>query len=172
MGLPMRRIAVAVLAGAAVLVLVVVLVGYALPVGHVATVERDFAAAPDVVYAAIADVAAYPSWRSDVERIEMLGESPQRWREHGSNGVITFVVDTEAAPNRRVTRIDDPSLPFGGTWTFELIPRPDGGCRLAITERGEVFNPLFRFFSRFVFGHTATLETFATNLDRHLRPPS
>lgn len=31
------------------------------------------------------------------------------------------VVVESLAPKRHVTRISDPSLPFGGTWTCELI---------------------------------------------------
>jgi hypothetical protein len=48
---------------------------------------------------------------------------------------------------------------LGGTWTYELHPE-FAGCRLTITEHGEVYNPIFRFFARFVFGHYATLESF------------
>ena len=56
-----------------------------------------------------------------------------------------------------MTRIVTPDSPFGGTWTF--VVTPDGtGSHIAITEHGEVHNVLFRFLSRFVFGHTATLE--------------
>jgi hypothetical protein len=58
-----------------------------------------------------------------------------------------------------VTRIADPEQPFGGTWTFELAPA-DGGTRLTITERGEVYNPIFRALGRFVFGHTATIDQY------------
>jgi len=47
---------------------------------------------------------------------------------------------------------------------------PSGsGTRVRITEHGEVYNPVFRVLSRFVFGHTATLEEFLGNLERKLR---
>ena len=49
------------------------------------------------------------------------------------------------------------------------IVTPEGsGTRLTITERGEVYNPVFRFMSRFVFGHTASLDRFAESLRAHL----
>jgi hypothetical protein len=38
---------------------------------------------------------------------------------------------------------------------------------LRITEEGEVYNPLFRFMSRYVFGHYRTLEQYARDLGRH-----
>ena len=62
-------------------------------------------------------------------------------------------------------RIADPELPFGGTWTYEL--KPEGtGTRLVITERGEVYNPIFRFMSRFVFSRTATMEKMVADLEK------
>jgi hypothetical protein len=69
-----------------------------------------------------------------------------------------------------VTRIADPDQPFGGTWTFELT-RAGAGTRVTITERGEVYNPIFRFLSRFVFGHTATLESCLLALERKWARP-
>jgi hypothetical protein len=47
---------------------------------------------------------------------------------------------------------------------------PSGsGTLVRITEHGEVYNPLFRVLSRFVFGHTSTMEQFLRNLERKLR---
>ncbi len=38
---------------------------------------------------------------------------------------------------------------------------------LTVTENGEVDNPLFRFLSRYVFGHTGTMDKlFATLMGR------
>ena len=67
-------------------------------------------------------------------------------------------------PSLLVTRIADPKLPFGGTWTYRLAPAA-GGTQVTITEDGEVYNPFFRFMSRFVFGYQATLNEFAKNLE-------
>ena len=38
-----------------------------------------------------------------------------------------------------------------------IEPAP-GGSRLTITERGEIYNVVFRTLSRFVFGYTATMD--------------
>ena len=150
------------------IVAIVTVVGYALPRDHTASRAATFAQPPDKVFAALQDVEHYPTWQSDFERVDVLARTPApRWREHGGNGTITFEVQESHAPTRLVTRIADPSLPFGGRWTYTLTA--DGaGTTLTITENGEVYNPIFRFMSRFVFGHTATIDTFLADLGRHL----
>ena len=63
-------------------------------------------------------------------------------------------------PRRFVTRIVGETA-FGGTWTMEIVPISTGS-RLTITERGEIYNPIFRTLARFVFGHTSTMESCLT----------
>lgn len=140
---------------------VVAIIGWLLPVSHVASRTVTAGRPPAEVYALVADVAAYSQWWSEVSKVEMLPAEPGivRFREHMTSGPIVMEV-AEAVPAQRfVTRIADPDQPFGGTWTFEIAAEP-GGSRLTITERGEVYNPIFRFVSRFIFGHTSTMDSF------------
>jgi uncharacterized protein YndB with AHSA1/START domain len=162
------RILILIAGALVVLVLLLIAVGYALPVGHVARRETRLAAPPDRVFTALREVEKFPAWRSDVTSVEVLATAPAlRWRERGDND-ITFEMEAVEGPRRLVTRIVDRSLPFGGSWTYELTG-DGGGTRLAITEHGEVYNPLFRVMSRFVFGHTATIDRYLADLERHLR---
>jgi hypothetical protein len=69
-------------------------------------------------------------------------------------------------PHRLVTRVKETERNFGGTWTIAIVPVPDpstGSGRAAstvtITEDGWVANPIFRFMSRLVIGHHATMDT-------------
>jgi hypothetical protein len=163
----MLRILILILGVLIALILLLVAIGYALPIGHVATRETRLAAPPERVFSVLRDVEKFPRWRSDVKSVEVLATTPAlRWRERGDND-ITFEMETVDAPRKIVTRIADRTLPFGGSWTYELSPQ-DGGTRLAITENGEVYNPLFRFMSRFVFGHTATLDRYLADLGQVL----
>jgi uncharacterized protein YndB with AHSA1/START domain len=165
----MLRIAILVVGGLGALLLAVVAFGYALPVAHVATRNASLPAAPDRVFAAITDVEAFPKWRSDVEGVEITAHTPHlQWRERGSDGTIAFEVQESNPPRHLVTRIADRTLPFGGTWTFTLEPS-GSGTNLTITENGEVYNPLFRVMSRFVFGHTATIDRYLEGLQLYLR---
>ena len=143
-------------------------IGYALPQNHAATREARLSAPPATVFGIISDVPRHPDWRADVSRVDMLRTDPLTWREHSNGDVITFAVEESRPPALLRVRITDPDLPFGGSWTYELAA--DGtGTRLRITENGEVYNPLFRFMSRFVFGHTATIDRFITELRARVR---
>jgi hypothetical protein len=100
-----------------------------------------------------------------VKKLERLPDRDGKasWVETMSGGRIPMYFERMERPSLLVARIADPSLPFGGTWTYRIAPAA-GGSDLAITEDGEVYNPIFRFMSKFVFGHTATLDTFLRNL--------
>jgi uncharacterized protein YndB with AHSA1/START domain len=163
------RVLAFVSAGLVAVILAVVAVGYLLPVKHSASRERTYAASPSTVFAAISTPADLPRWRRGVKSVELLpdeGERP-RFREVGSDGAITYVVEELVPERRMVTRISDKSLPFGGSWTYELMPAANG-TTLRITEKGEVYNPIFRFMSRFVLGHHRTIDNYMADLDRHL----
>ena len=151
------------------LVICIVGIGYALPVAHTAQRSVLLAVPPPTVWATITDVAAYPTWRTDVDTVEVLApvDGRQSWREKGTNGEITYAMTVVDPPSRLVTRIMDRDLPFGGEWEYVIVPEGPGS-RITITERGEVYNPLFRFVSRFVMGHTAGIEGYLGALSARL----
>lgn len=147
------------------------IIGWMLPVGHTASRSALIDAPPTRVFEAVSQVDQYASWRTGVTAVEVLPDDGRgrRFREDGSNGPIVFRIESSVAPSRFLTRIDDPDQPFGGTWTYELAAEGDG-TRLTITEDGEVYNPIFRFLSRFVFSQTATMEQYLTDVQKHLAP--
>ena len=148
------------------LVAIVVLVGWSLPVKHRASRQATYPiTSPESLYAAITSVEAFPTWRSKVTSVERVASptGARSYRETGGDGAILYVVEEEIPSRRLVSRIADPSLPFGGAWTFDLS-RNASGTILRITEDGEVYNPVYRFMSAYVFGHHATIDTYLTDL--------
>ena len=156
-----------IVAAMAVVGILVVIIGYSLPKAHSVTRTATVALAPDALYALLADVDRYPSWRPGVKSLERHPdyEGKPAWTEESSGMKIPLRFERMERPSLLVTRITDPSLAFGGTWTYRIAAAP-GGSTLTITEDGEVYNPIFRFMSRFVFGHTATLDEFLKDLGR------
>jgi hypothetical protein len=161
-----------VVAIAALIALVVVIIGIGalLPQNHSAMRSARFKKPPQVVWDVI---TGPPDWRKDVRSFQQLSPRDGRrtWKEidqHG--GAVTYEALEETPPMRLVTRIADRNLPYGGTWIHEIAPDPDDpeACVLTITEKGEIYNPVFRFMSRFVFSYSGTIDAFLKALDARL----
>jgi uncharacterized protein YndB with AHSA1/START domain len=150
-----------------VLVALMALIGRGLPQSHVAARRARFRQPPEILWAAITDVDDFPSWRPDVKRVERLPDRDGRpvWCEIGRHGRLTLEQVEAQPPRRLVGRIADPTLPFGGTWTYDIAV-VEGGSTLTITENGEVYNPLFRFMARYLFGYHGTLEGYLKALGK------
>jgi hypothetical protein len=160
---------IALLAGVVVVgvALLVVIIGLLLPKSHVAARSIALHRPAEEVFRLIADVKAAPVWRPEVQNVELLEpvDGHIRFREKGKNGALTMEIVESNSPSRMVTRIADPGLPFGGIWIFDIAPTADGS-RLNITERGETYNPLFRFVSHFILGYNRTLNMYLQNVSR------
>ena len=154
-----------IVAGLAVLVLIVAIVGAMLPKAHVASRTTRVAMPPETLYALLADVDRYQSWRPDVRSLQRLPDRDGKpaWTEDVGGMKIPLHFERLERPSVLVSRIDGAGLAFGGTWTYKIAPAP-GGSDLTITENGEVYNVIFRFMSRFVFGHHATMDGFIKHL--------
>ena len=122
-------------------------VGWLLPVGHEASRSAAFNRPPAEVFALITDQKNYSTW----------------W---AGDSVKSEVVEN-VPPSRFVTRIVGETS-FGGTWTFDITPTA-GGSRLSITERGEIYNVVFRALARFVFGYTGTMDSFLAAAQQRLK---
>ena len=151
--------------GLALIAALVAIIGAMLPKAHTASRTARIALPPDTLYALLSNVSDYPAWRKDVKSLERLPDREGRpaWVEETNGMKIPMYFERMEPPSLLVGRIADPKLAFGGTWTYRIAPAP-GGSELTITEDGEVYNVIFRFMSRFVFGYYATMDTFIKNL--------
>jgi hypothetical protein len=156
-----------------VLVLLVVLIGAMLPQSHVAVRSAHLHRSPTDVWKTVTDVASAGGWRKDIERIEMLPakDGHLAWREVGKQGTVNYEGEVVRAPvpgvpGRFISRITDKNLPYGGEWIIDVASAPNGSV-VTVTENGDVYNPIFRFVSRYVMGQTATIDGYLRALGRH-----
>ena len=153
------------------LVGVVALIGAMLPLRHSASRRARFRVAPDALYAVI---AGPPDWRTGVKSFGVLPDQDGRkqwWEEDSHRQKVTYELMESRPPVRLVTRIADRNLPFGGAWTLDISPTPDGGSELRIREDGEIYNVIFRFMARFFFGYTSSIETYLQDLGAKFGQP-
>ena len=160
-------VTVGLIAGVILLVVLAALIGSRLSKSHTVTRSIFLRQSPQNVYAVIRDFPSAPAWRSDVKRVEVQTrpDGKVHLREEGKNGAVNYELAEDVPGERMVTRILDTDLGYSGKWTYLFAPE-NGGARLTITEDGEVSNALFRFMSRYVFGHTATLDAYLSSLAR------
>jgi hypothetical protein len=123
--------ALVIVVGLVVLIAVIAIIGATLPRTHVASRTLRVRRAPQEVWPVISQQMN----ASDVP-IDVLESDP---------------------PRRLVSRVKETEKMFGGTWTVIVSPVAQGST-LTITEDGWVGNPVFRFVSRFVMGHHATMD--------------
>lgn len=121
------------------LVVVVAIIGSLLPRDHKASRTLRVRRAPAEVWPVVTQIA-------------------------GASSVPVVVVESQP-PYRLVTRVAETEKNFGGTWTIAIVAVPgpstglgQAGSTLTITEDGWVANPIFRFMSRLVIGHHATMD--------------
>jgi hypothetical protein len=152
----------------AALVALIYLIGYWLPVKHVANIEYSFPKkSSQEIWNAITSFKDYSTWRSGLKRVDVMDD--RSWMETNSHGDTIQYGGEVLEPGRLfVSRILNKNLPYGGSWTYQIAPTQNEGTLLKITENGEVYNPIFRFMSRYFFGHESTLKQYVADLRKHL----
>ena len=149
----------------ALILAAIAVAGAMLPQNHVASRATQLSFPPDKLWPILTGVSDYPAWRTDVDSVERLAGPELRWREISGSDRIAFEATTVDAPTHFVAQIADKGLPFGGNWDYRIEPSGTGS-RITVTENGEVYNPIFRFVSRYVMGHTATIDKYLAALAR------
>ena len=148
----------------------VALVGAFLPRDHRATSTITLHQPPDSVWLAVRDLGGITAWWPEMKESVRLSDKDghEAWRQKVSGFDMPLVVLESSPPRRLVTQIDSPrGAAFGGTWTYELTPTPDGGgTRISVTEAGWIANPIFRFMSRFLFGYYGSLDGYLKALGK------
>lgn len=151
----------------AIPLLLVVGIGALLPEQHIVSRTVILRQSPDLVWS---QITAPPTWRREIKAYQELPsrDGHRMWVETDRHGqMITYEAVESLPPQRLVVRIADPTLPFGGSWTYVIVPQ-GAGSAITITENGAVHNPVFRFVSRFVIGHSSTVDAYAKALQKQL----
>lgn len=118
--------------------------GASLPTAHVTSRSRRIPARPEIVWGLINDPVATKGWGGNVKTEPVEQDAPRL--------LVTKIVGEKA---------------FGGTWTFEIAPEGHDASTLTITERGEIYNPLFRTVMRLI-GLTRTMDAYLAKLQAAL----
>ena len=146
----------------AAVIAVVIVIGAMLPKHHIVTRSALIKASPEQVFQLI---SGPPDWRTDLKTYSLAEEGEKYLlRETDKHGqTITYERVEYRPPTLLKTIIIDKNLPFGGAWTWNLQAQ-NNGCVVTITENGEIYNPVFRFVSRFLIGYTRMIDNYLARL--------
>jgi uncharacterized protein YndB with AHSA1/START domain len=153
---------------------VILLIGCYLPRSHQVTRTLSLKQSPDTLWQVITDYANMPSWHANVLKVEKQPDKNghEVWKETYKGNYGLFLETTEQSPPTRLVRtIADDNGPFTGRWEF-LVTAVDGGCKLSITEFGDVANPFFRFMFRMFMKPEIYLEMYLTALAKKYNEPA
>lgn len=157
------------LAFACAAVVIMVILGSGLPREHVATATAVLSAPQGQVWSMLEDVEAQPHWRTGLRAVEPLpndADGHRCWTEVQRHMRMPLCEEIVDAPVTRVVAIVDPTLAFGGTWTYNLTALTPGTTELAITERGTVESPLWRFAGHYLSHEDASVRAYEADLQR------
>lgn len=148
--------------GLAVLVLVVLIVGYSLPAQRVFEKQAVINADVATVFQCVTDVARQPEWRSDVK--EIVVHSDTSWTEVPVKGSpITFSIQKRI--DNQVFQIEIvPPTAFKGLWEGSFAPTANGGTTVTFREVVEIQHPIFRVLSALFFDLNATMDKYISDL--------
>ena len=143
--------------------------GSRMPATHVVGRSLKLRRDPEAVWNVITDFANVPTWHGHVKKAERRPDENgnEVWHEHHKGcGTPLKLETTECVPPRRLVRtIDDGQQFFRGRWEFDLEPE-GGGCRVTITEHGEILKPFVRAMARLFFNPATYLDQYLKALAR------
>ncbi len=148
------------------LLFLLAIIGSLLSKSHEVAVSLDTPVPPEALWSLITDFPGQTRWRKQLREVRLIspGGGNPTWLEIGARGHrLPLQTIVSEPPRKLVRRIADPKLPFGGEWVF-LIEPTASGSRVTITEKGEVYHPIFRLISK-MFDMSSTIRTYLKDLE-------
>lgn len=146
------------------LILTILAIGFVLPEKHIASVDGELDLSSEKVWELISEYEKFPEWRSNVSSVQPL--SSTAWVEvNAQNEQVKYKQTEKIDQQRLVTEIASKGLPYSGKWIFTIEPK-GGKTVLTIEEQGEVYNPIFRFVSKFIIGHKSSINQYFADLQK------
>ena len=151
--------------------LILYVAGSRMPREHRTQMTKVFRSNRATVWAALTDYASMPQWWPAVKsiRTEKLPDGTElTWNTDSHGQEIPFRTGESRTNEKLVRVIAKDDLPFGGTWTYELVDAPQGGTQLTLTEDGYIKPPIFRAMARWFFGLDTTMKDFLAHFEKRV----
>jgi uncharacterized protein YndB with AHSA1/START domain len=156
--------------GLAGVLFLIALLGCFCPRSYTASRTLESKRAPSEVWNVVSDLSAMPSWHPEFAKAEKQPAKEGRavWRVTDKRGYSLQLETLEASPPHKLIQgLADDNGPFSGEWDFTFEPAGDG-CKVTLTERGQIPNPFFRVMFWTFMTPTFYLEMYLRALAKKL----
>lgn len=147
---------------------VILAYGYSLPTAHQITMQRHYVhKTPDEIWRILVDYRKYSQWRENVYEITDMPSKGgyDAWKEVDADGhSVPYEIIGHSPGTQLIIEITDAKLPYGGSWTFDLLP-DEKGTIVKITENGKIDNLFLRVIAHFVTGYTSSMNAWLNSLE-------
>jgi ribosome-associated toxin RatA of RatAB toxin-antitoxin module len=147
----------------------VIAISFALPAQMKHTRVIILKQTPEKVFAVLSDVEKLPTWNRNLQKVEMLPpiDGKEATKQISKNGMTMTIVTAESLAPTHLVRVvrEVSSNAFSRSWTYEITPTADG-CQVALTEKSDIKNPIFRLMVR-IFGSTRYIDQHLVDLAKH-----
>lgn len=151
--------------------LLVTLIGCCLPRCHTAARSVVLMQAVQSIWESITTFERIPGWWPACVMVERLPDRDgqavyrQTFLQGRRQQAMTIQVVESIAPTRFATKIADERGPFQGRWVYDLT-RDGNGCKVTLTEHGEIKNPFIRTMYRLTMSKTQFIDSYLVSLGR------
>ncbi len=149
-------------------VVIVLIIGLALPAKTAHTRTITLKQPPAKVFAVLADVQDMPKWNRNMVKVEMLApvDGKETTRQTFRGGMTMIITTAVSVPPAHLVReLGDAHGPFSGSWSYGIVAVP-GGSQVALTEQSKIPNPFFRVMVK-IFGPTKYIDEHLQDLAKY-----
>lgn len=149
----------------------VALIGLCLPRHHQFSRSLVLKQTTQTIWEAITSFERIPGWWPACFMVERLPDRDghavhrQFFLQGRRKHPVTIEVVEATEPTHFETKIADEKGPFRGRWVYDLQPEA-GGCRITLTEHGEIKNPFIRTMFRLTMNKTQFVDSYLVCLAR------
>lgn len=128
---------------------------------------RTLNAPVERVFALVTDIAAQPTWRTDILDVT-LDDDGRGWTERTKHGVVIAFVEAARSPPTRFEITFSSPQGFSGRWIGVFASTPEGKTDVTFTEIVRTKNPMGRLMQRLFSPPGAHIELYLRDLEAAL----
>jgi len=144
--------------------------GGQLPETRVTSVTAMFNCAPETLWDLVDQLEKQPTWKSSMISSTLVSTDPDVWEEDYDGTKIRLKTTERVVGEKLVRTLDDPGLPYQGSWTYAVSSAGENKAQLILTETSSIENKFVRFIAQGILGLEDSLKETISEMQTKLGP--